>query len=113
MTLSVQPTLHERALKALWRYAASFKRPARKPEPAKVWDDQSVDEWEKKKVPIWKKCGRLTADGTLRVSSKPIRHFTAKSIRRIFSNLSLTEAYIVSASLYGDTTYCRRMRRAP
>lgn len=57
--------------------------------------------WEKQKLKIWRKNGRITADGTLRVSREPLAPYTLKDLIRIMPHLSVLDRLAALIELNG------------
>ena len=80
------------------------------PHPLTQEDPPDVLSWERRKLRVWRAQGRLTDEGVLRVSHRPIRKFCAPRIKRLFKRLSPQDCQDVAAILYGDNRYRAKSR---
>lgn len=73
-------------------------------------EDEEFVDWYCRKQESWERQGRINSEGFLRLSSRPVRKFYSRKIKRLFPQLSIVEAQDIAVSLYGNNKYRRRTR---
>lgn len=93
-------TMAERALKVLYSLCKKRKQAERllvqqKPMRTREFSSEEIRkarQWEKEMLPIWKRRGRLTKDGYLRLRKRKTYNLRPRDICRAFPSVSIEEA---------------------
>lgn len=81
------------------------QRPPPKPPPpptrVQLAAEAAALTWENRRLRAWRKAGRITADGVLRVNPRPAKPYTLRDVRRIWPDLGAFDQLAVLVDLDG------------
>lgn len=81
--------------------AARPQAEAETPTQFDITQEYAARQWEKEQLETWKKQGRITEDGYLRVGSDPLRPYTLKDLMRIMPHLGVFDRLAALIDLDG------------